>query len=42
MVSFQCQICRKYFTTHGSLIQHASAKHHGHRRRIALRINNPV
>jgi hypothetical protein len=42
MVSYQCQICRKYFTTHGGLIQHASAMHHGHHRRIAFRTNNPV
>ena len=42
MVSYQCQICRKYFTTHGGLIQHASAKHHGHHRRIALQTNNPA
>ena len=42
MVRYQCQICRKYFTTHGGLIQHASAKHHGHHRRIVLRPDNPV
>jgi hypothetical protein len=38
MVSYQCQICRKYFSTHGGLIQHANAKHHGHHRRT----NDPV
>lgn len=42
MVSYQCQICRKYFTTHGSLIQYVSAKHHEHHRRIALQTNIPV
>ena len=29
-------------TTHDGLIQHTSAKHHEHHRRITLRTNNPA
>ena len=40
MIRYQCQICKRYFSTHGGLIQHANAKHQG---RIPPSLtNNPV
>ncbi|RGB29698.1 hypothetical protein C1646_766273 [Rhizophagus diaphanus] len=36
MVRYQCQICKKEFSTYGSLKQHANGKYHGKMRSSQL------